>query len=224
MKIKVVVLIGLLSILLVSGLSCGASAPTTYQLTTVVEGQGNVAPSSGTYIAGDSITLTAIPSSGWSFNHWAFQKNRSSNPLNITMDADKTVYANFVETLTTSTGEESAGVESSSWYCMQGKGAYRINVSYVVEGTSYWTTNQFAGLSIEYISNCYGDLEDDFVSNMDLPWRIDIAPIAGFVAELTGLLIGNGSMTMKIYINGELAAWKTLDPNDDYACISAIGL
>ena len=97
MKIKVFALIGLLSILLVSGLACDGGGPTTYRLSIVVEGQGHVSPDSGTFTDGDSITITAIPSSGWSFSHWGGQGSGSQNPISITMGSDKTVYAYFTE-------------------------------------------------------------------------------------------------------------------------------
>ena len=97
MKIKVFALIGLLSILLLSGVACDVGGPTTYQLTTVVEGQGSITPSEGSFTSGEAVTLTASPASGWSFSHWGGQGSGSQNPISITMDSDKTVYAYFTE-------------------------------------------------------------------------------------------------------------------------------
>ena len=84
--------------LLVFGLSCNTSKPTTYQLTTIIEGQGNVSPSSGAFVSGSMLTLTASPASGWEFDHWGGNSNGSENITRITMDSDKTVYAYFTVT------------------------------------------------------------------------------------------------------------------------------
>jgi hypothetical protein len=80
--------------LLVAGLSC-SSGSATYQLTTVIEGQGNVSPGSGAFASGSIVTLTASAASGWGFSHWGGNSNGSENILNITMDSDKTIYAYF---------------------------------------------------------------------------------------------------------------------------------
>jgi len=92
MKIAKMSMILLSGILLVSGLACGT---TEWQLTTSIEGQGAISPSSGTYPDGEVITLTALPESGWDFDHWGVQASGSANPITVTMDADKTVSAYF---------------------------------------------------------------------------------------------------------------------------------
>jgi hypothetical protein len=83
----------LLGIMLVSGIACGE---TTYELSTVVEGQGSISPSNGTYTDGVQLTLTAIPAYGWSFDHWGGHISGIQNPITITMDSSKTVYAYFI--------------------------------------------------------------------------------------------------------------------------------
>lgn len=87
-------IITLLGILLLVGAACGGG---TYQLTTIVDGQGTVSPWSGTYAAGESVTLAASPSYGWIFSHWGGDGSGSQNPTTVTMDSDKTVYAHFME-------------------------------------------------------------------------------------------------------------------------------
>ena len=81
--------------LLAAGLAC-SSGSDTYQLTTVIDGQGNVSPSSGAFASGSIVTLTASAASGWIFNRWGGASNGSGNMLNVTMDSDKTVYAYFM--------------------------------------------------------------------------------------------------------------------------------
>ncbi|CAL2055366.1 exported hypothetical protein [Tenacibaculum sp. 190524A05c] len=65
-------------------------------LTINVTGNGSVTPASGTtYNDGDMATLTATPDTGWEFVGWSNDASGSTNPLTITMDADKAVTATF---------------------------------------------------------------------------------------------------------------------------------
>jgi hypothetical protein len=83
----------LLCILLVSGLACGEK---TWQLSTFAVGQGNIQPGEGTFSDGDWIIVTAIPASGWSFDHWGVHLGGSENPVSLLVDSDKMVYAYFI--------------------------------------------------------------------------------------------------------------------------------
>ncbi len=55
----------------------------------------NPNPTGGTYYDGTSVELTATPASGYQFDGWSGDATGTTNPLTITMDADKTVTANF---------------------------------------------------------------------------------------------------------------------------------
>ena len=74
-------------------------APTTpgCRLTTSVSpsGGGSVSPDGGTYKNGDTITLTALSSSGYEFDHWGGHASGNENPVTITMNSDKHVIAFF---------------------------------------------------------------------------------------------------------------------------------
>ncbi|PIB35351.1 hypothetical protein BFP72_08060 [Reichenbachiella sp. 5M10] len=71
----------------------GGEEPTTYTLTTNVNGQGSVDPSSGSFGAGTSVTVTATPASGWQFDSWSGGYTGSS--ATFVMDDNKTITANF---------------------------------------------------------------------------------------------------------------------------------
>jgi hypothetical protein len=62
----------------------------------VYGGQGVVTPSSGTYTDGTTVTIAAIPDSGWEFDHWSGSISGSENPYNVQMKSDKTIGAYFV--------------------------------------------------------------------------------------------------------------------------------
>jgi len=70
-----------------------------YTLTVNVTGQGSVTlnPPGGVYDEGTVVTLTAVPDSGWQFDNWSGDLSGTANPTTITMNANKTVTANFSE-------------------------------------------------------------------------------------------------------------------------------
>lgn len=118
MKLSRIMMVLIVSALLAAGLACG-SGSVTYQLTTVVEGQGSVSPSSGAFASGSAVTLTASAASGWKFSHWGGGGNGSMSALSITMDSDKTVFAYFTAnnasapTITPATGYGELVIQSS---------------------------------------------------------------------------------------------------------------
>lgn len=112
MKKASIALVLLSGIMLVSGFAC---VTTELQLTSIVEGQGTVSPNGGAFRDGDEVTITAIPESGWSFDHWGGQASGTVNPITITMDSDKTIYAYFAIASTPApTPTHEAGVISIS--------------------------------------------------------------------------------------------------------------
>jgi endo-1,4-beta-xylanase len=76
-----------------------------YSLTVNINpsGAGSVTlnPSGGVYVAGTTVTLTAVANSGYVFSSWGGSLTGSQNPATIVMDSSKTVTANFVQQSTT---------------------------------------------------------------------------------------------------------------------------
>ncbi len=63
-------------------------------------GTGTVSDSgNGNYLEGDTATIEASPAEGYQFVRWEGDASGSQNPLNITMDTDKSVVAIFAETI-----------------------------------------------------------------------------------------------------------------------------
>jgi len=95
-----------LSILVISILLLGAcGAPQdgkkpTYTLSVIISPSdaGSVSPSTGQYKQGRKVTLTAIPSSNYSFDYWNGDASGSLATITITMDSDKSITAHFVST------------------------------------------------------------------------------------------------------------------------------
>ena len=68
--------------------------PTQYTVTTSTNGNGAVS-GGGTYNEGTVISLVATPDSGYQFDNWTGDATGSSNPLSVTVDANKSITANF---------------------------------------------------------------------------------------------------------------------------------
>jgi len=69
-----------------------------YALDAFVFGNGRIEinPEKALYTDGESVTLTAIPDSGWGFDWWTGDASGTNNPITIVMDSDKNITANFI--------------------------------------------------------------------------------------------------------------------------------
>ncbi|MFC1848265.1 DUF1194 domain-containing protein [Chloroflexota bacterium] len=79
------------------------SGLTTHTLTTQVVGNGTVSPAAGQheFTAGTVVNLIATPNEGNAFSIWTGDvANKNSAITTVTIDSDKTVTANFVDTFT----------------------------------------------------------------------------------------------------------------------------
>jgi uncharacterized repeat protein (TIGR02543 family) len=72
-----------------------------YTLTITIEGEGSVTkdPDQASYTYGQVVNLTAVPETGWVFDHWAGDLSGDENPTSITMNGSKSVTANFTLSL-----------------------------------------------------------------------------------------------------------------------------
>jgi uncharacterized repeat protein (TIGR02543 family) len=100
----------------------GCPGGQTYTLTTNVSppGAGSVSPPGGDYDSGMSVTLTATPASGYTFDHWGGSATGTNPTTTIIMNSDKSVTAYFEAapetkfTLTTNVSPSGAGSVSPS--------------------------------------------------------------------------------------------------------------
>ena len=66
-----------------------------YSLYLYIVGKGSVTPGSGNYPAGSTVTLTALPGSGYVFDRWAGDVSGTSPMVNINMSRTRTATAYF---------------------------------------------------------------------------------------------------------------------------------
>ncbi|WP_299159012.1 choice-of-anchor Q domain-containing protein [uncultured Tenacibaculum sp.] len=87
-----------------------------YNLTINKTGSGSVVPNgTSTHNNGDVVTLIATPISGWNFAGWSGDASGTTNPLQVTMNADKNITATFnsaPQTLTINTVGSGSVTES----------------------------------------------------------------------------------------------------------------
>jgi len=91
------------NVIMTSNKTIGANfAINTYSLTTSASGSGSVAksPDQATYDHGSSVQLTATPGVGYMFTGWTGDATGMDNPLTVTMTANKSISATFVQAFT----------------------------------------------------------------------------------------------------------------------------
>jgi uncharacterized repeat protein (TIGR02543 family) len=77
-------------------ISCGTESTPVYTISTSVNGEGEIEPSSGEFEEGETVTLTATPTQHWVFDEWGGDASGTSSSVTITMDADKNILGNFI--------------------------------------------------------------------------------------------------------------------------------
>jgi uncharacterized repeat protein (TIGR02543 family) len=70
----------------------------TLNLTAGTGGTTDPAPGTYSYNSGTKVTITASPASGYTFSGWSGDASGTTNPLAVTLDANKSIKANFSQT------------------------------------------------------------------------------------------------------------------------------
>ena len=82
----------------IGDLRWATNTPTSVPLSVIIEGNGEVTydpPNTVFYEVGTTVTLTAVPESGWDFVGWSGDLTGTTNPATVTMDAAKSITATF---------------------------------------------------------------------------------------------------------------------------------
>ncbi len=149
-----------LVIMVIGILLLGAcSSPTTEQQTCTLN--INISPPEGGFVSCPSdeyepntqVALTAIPSSGYTFDYWEGDVSGSSSTINIVIDSDKSVIAHFKELPSPVFSE--------------------VEIYDILESTAtiQWDTNEPATFKVEYgTSNAYGLVTSDTVWKDATDW------------------------------------------------------
>ena len=75
---------------------------TGYALARTVTGQGSITvdPDQAAYYCSESVSVTAVPTGGWSFNGWSGDATGNNNPIQLVMSANRSIAAYFVQNTT----------------------------------------------------------------------------------------------------------------------------
>ncbi|MFH1716844.1 MAG: SUMF1/EgtB/PvdO family nonheme iron enzyme [Planctomycetota bacterium] len=120
----------------------------TYSLT-VTAGDGFVtkSPPQVSYNRGQTVTLVAVPSTGYSFTNWSGDLSGSTNPATLVIDADKSVTASFALTA------KASDVITNS---------IGMKLVYVPAGSFTMGSSRSAAQLAEQYSEGQGRFEDEF--------------------------------------------------------------
>jgi len=173
----------------------------TYTLTIATSGSGSVDrnPDKELYTHGEIVNLTAIPSTGWNFVSWSGAIVGNANPVNITMNADRSVTASFsIKKLTVTASSNPAAGGSVIGAGVFDYGELVTLVATPNEGYEFvnWTENG---------SQVSPDPEYSFILTTD---RSLVANFALKTYELRVNVLGNGSVQkspdLDKYLHGEI--------------------
>jgi uncharacterized repeat protein (TIGR02543 family) len=117
-----------------------------YTLTVDIVGSGSVtkSPDKTGYSQGETVTLIAVPSAGWSFDSWSGDLTGSTNPTTIEMTGNKVVTATFTEDEYTLT-IEIVGSGSVSKDPNQATYTYGASVQLTATADVGWSFSEWTG-------------------------------------------------------------------------------
>jgi hypothetical protein len=133
------------------------SAKLGYTITVIQNGSGSVIKvhDQPTYNPGDSVTLTAQPSNGWSFDSWSTDIISKENPLTFYINGDKTITANFIQD-SVSNGTLITNIQSTT------TGGYASST--LTTGAVYYTDRDY---HFTAIPSAYNNLPSIITANDD---------------------------------------------------------
>jgi len=141
---------------------------------------GTISPTaqncSGGYIAGTVVQVTAVPNSSYAFINWSGDASGTSNPVSITMDANKSVTANLIglgATLIAPNGSLTSWDNTFSWTGVTGATWYLIQAQAIDETVilQKWYTAETVGCAGGAACSI-SPAETLNLGNGDYKWRI----------------------------------------------------
>lgn len=173
----------------------GGGSPTTYTLTTSAS-NGSVNPSSGTYNDGTVVTLTATPNTDYIFSGWSGDLSGSTNPVQLTMNSNKNVTANFTYNGSSSNlltnGDFSSGI--SNW--------------------DFTPTSPSSGSATVQSGQCYVDITNDDGTNWHLRLRqinISMQNSTSYTASFDAKAQSNRSVILQVKNASGSCLWHTFN-------------
>jgi hypothetical protein len=101
------------------GINAYLDTPPANYVLRVYAKHGSVTPISGAYQAGGKLMITAVPDSGYMFDHWEGDLTGNANPDTISMDYNVVITAFFAEDTTTAINDNLSGLAPNTFYLSQ---------------------------------------------------------------------------------------------------------
>ncbi len=96
-------------------------------------------PDKLTYVYGEQVILTAMPSPGYAFYNWSGDASGTSNPITLTIDSNKTAAANFTSTSVTPPAYNFFGVNvkksKTASFAVKNGGKTNLSITSAITGT-----------------------------------------------------------------------------------------
>ena len=187
----------------------------SYSLSTSVNppGSGSVSPSSGTYDAGTSVSLTPTPASGYRFSYWSGDTSTGT----VIMDRDKNVTANFERvrySLSTSVSPSGGGSVSP------GSGTYDVGTRVTL------TASAASGYRFVSWSGDITDMSATTIVTMDRDKNVTANFIRQYTLSTSVNPLGSGTINLDppggTYDSGTRVT-VTASPASDYSFVSWSG-
>jgi len=177
------------------------SPDVTYTIDTVASPSGGgsikLSPGGGTYEAGTEVTVTAESSEEYVFDHWTGDVTGTSNSVTVTMDANKSITANFIVKQRPLPSSIAAAKQMHTIQIEAGASSADIIAVYGQPSDDYWPEN--FNPPVRHIMK-YRDQGLQFGLTRDKLSDIDATP--NFQGEVFGLRIGDPiSRAIAIYGN-----------------------
>ncbi|UII25637.1 cellulase family glycosylhydrolase [Fulvivirga maritima] len=136
---------------LMAGVSGGTPPPPgSYSISTSTIGSGTItlSPAGGNYTAGTSVTITANPATGWSFDNWSGGLSGSTNPTSVTVNANMNITANFSENQTGTPCSSPTPI--STPFSQNGAGSYCWTTSGPISYINSWGLESLTINGVDY--------------------------------------------------------------------------
>ena len=191
-------------------LSVSASfAINQYTLTATTVGNGAVVklPDQPTYDYGGSVQLTATAAVGWHFVGWSGDASGSTNPLDVTMDADKAITATFEKNQVVVSQVYGGGGNSGATYThdfieLFNRGTSPVDVSgwtvqYGSSGGTTWSSTPLTGTILPgrylLVQEAQGSGGSTSLPTPDVTGTIPMSATAGKVALVNNAIALSGA-------------------------------
>ena len=148
----------------------------TIQVTSNIANAGTVSPGNGTYDAGTTVNIIATPANGYRFLNWGTDATGSSNSLNLLINGNKNITANFIPEYTLAVSAD----PSEGTVSIKG-GIYDANSTVNLTATSVFP----------YAFNNWSGTDNDSVNPTKVTMNSNKTVVANFQKLTAGQLVTN---------------------------------